>query len=89
MALGSTVEGFDYHPGERVWIAQLVKIPGPVQRKAAPTKEDPAAFTDTPGPEKNVYAPQELTVSQKLVEKCWRRYGECHTHCIILNRSLH
>lgn len=88
MVLGSTVEGFDIQPGDRVWVAQLVTIPGPVQRKATPTIEDPEAFADLPGNDKNVYAPQELTVTQKLVEKCFRRYSECHLHCTMLNRSL-
>lgn len=87
MAIGSTVEGFDIHPGDKVWVAKLVSIKQPILRKATPTDADPKAFTDVEQPAKNLYKPQELIATERLVDPSWKRYGDCFVHCEQLNRA--
>lgn len=88
MALGSTVEHFEYSAGETVYVARLTDLPQPLLRKPTPTKEDPGTFTDTPLPPKKKYQPLKIIVSEQLTEACWRRFKECWTHCEVLNRAL-
>jgi len=88
MVLGSTQEGFEYRLGDAVWVAKLVTVPQPTLRQLTPTKENPQAFTDNQLPERNIYKPQQLTATERLVDKCWKRYGDCSVHCDVLNRAL-
>lgn len=88
MVIGSTAEGFDIHPGDAVWVAKLVTVNQLVLRQAAPTEDNPQAYTDTELPTKNIYKPQQLIATERLVDKVWKRYGDCSVHCETLNRAL-
>lgn len=83
MVLGSTVEGFDIHPGERVWIPSLVTIPQPAFQRKTDTNE----LVRTEQPPKTTFEPKQIIIYERadVPNPCWRRHRECWTHCQQIN----
>jgi len=83
MALGQTVEHFDYNKGDTVYVVRLKAISRPVLRRDT---EDNKTVDIEQAPIQ-IYQPEPVVVSEPLKEACWRRFSECHTYCVGLNRK--
>lgn len=85
MVLGSTVEGFDIHPGSRVWIPFLITIPRPVLQAMTDTNE----LVRTEQTPITTFAPKQIVIYEKseVPNACWTRHRECWTHCEQINQK--
>lgn len=80
-----TVEGFEIHIGDVVYVARLVEHARPILRSR---KEDGSVEDKEQAPKK-VWDPAAHTVTEgEDLDRCWRRHHECHTYCEALNRAL-